>query len=156
MNPLKTLATKLLGMGGGQLMEGAGKLMAQVDDLSIGEGEKAEMRAKLMEKLIDSQIVSQQNVNAEISSTHWLAANWRPLLAVQWGFILTYTYWFGPMLNLPVVDLDSTIYNLLVICLTGYGSLRTVEKVAGKVIPYYTAKQLRKLAKAGIEGEPNG
>ena len=151
MNPLKALATKFLGMGGYKLMDGAGKLMAQVDNLSIGEGEKAEMRAKLMEKLIESQIVSQQNVHAEIASPHWLAANWRPLLAVQWGFILTYTYWIGPMTGWPVVELDDKVYNLLVICLTGYGSLRTAEKVAGKVIPYFTAKQLRKLAKAGVE-----
>lgn len=147
---MKKLLGKLLGMGGGELMDGAGKLMEQVDKLSMGEGEKSELRVKLMEKMVDSQMVSQQNVHAEIASKHWLASNWRPLLAVQWGFILTYTYWIAPMFSLPYVELDATIYNLLVICLTGYGSLRSVEKVAGKVVPYFTAKQLRKLAKAGV------
>lgn len=150
---IKKLLAKLLGGGGDKLMESAGDLLGKIDELNMGDGEKAELRSKLVEKLVDSQMVALANVQSEIASKHWLAANWRPLLAVQWGFIITYTYWIAPMFGWPFVELDERIYNLLVICLTGYASYRTIEKVAGKVVPYFTAKQLRKLAKAGVETE---
>jgi hypothetical protein len=153
MNPIKNLITKFLGMGGDKLMESTGELLGKIDQMSMGEGEKAELRVKLMDRLIDAQLASQSNVHAEIESKHWLAANWRPLLALQWGMILTYTYWLAPMVGLPVVELNDKLYHLLVLCITGYGSVRTLEKVAGKVVPYFTAKQLRKLAKNGVEVE---
>jgi hypothetical protein len=150
---MKKFLMKLLGMGGDKLIENTGELLGKIDDLKMGPGEKSELRVKVVDRLIDAQLASQANVGSEIASKHWLAANWRPLLALQWGLIITYTLWIGPMMGWPVVELDDKLYNLLVICLTGYGSLRTVEKVAGKVVPYFTAKQLRKLKKDGVEAE---
>jgi hypothetical protein len=150
---MKQILAKLFGMGGDKLLESANKLLGTIDKMNMGSGEKAELRARVVDRLIDSQLAAQANVKSEIASKHWLAANWRPMLAVQWGFIVTYTYFLAPMFDLPTVALDPKVYNLLVICLTGYGSLRSVEKVAGKVVPYFTAKQLRKLQKNGIGEE---
>ena len=143
----------VVGGGAKALASGAAEVMGAVDNLKIGDGEKAELRVKLMDRLIDAELAQQETIRAEMASGGWLGKNWRPILAVQWGFILTYTYWVAPMLGLPVVALDDRIYNLLVVCITGYGTARTMEKVAGKVVPYFSAKQLIKKLKLEVAKE---
>ena len=144
----------IFGKGGASSAISAGtEILKSIDDLKMGDGEKSELRSKVVETLVQSQVASQQNVNAEIHSKHWLPANWRPLLATTWGFILTYTLWFGPMFGLPVVPLPPQFFELLVICITGYGSLRSVEKVAGSIVPAWTAKQQLKKMKLEMKGK---
>lgn len=150
---IKKILGSLFGGSVKDVAAGAGTLLEKIDNLSMGDGEKSELRAKVVDKLIDAQLGALENVRGEIASKHWLAANWRPVLAVQWGLIVTYTYFVGPMFELPVVQLPDKIYELLVVCITGYGGLRSVEKVAGSIVPAFTARQLRKLKKAGIETE---
>lgn len=146
-----TVKDALVGGGSKALAEGTAQVMEAVDNLKIGDGEKAELRAKVMARLVDAHLSQQETVRAEISSGSWLGKNWRPLLALSWGFIVTYTLWFGPMFGLPVVPIEDKLWDLLVICITGYGSLRSVEKVSESVVPFFTAKQALKKLKLEME-----
>jgi hypothetical protein len=77
-----------------------------------------------------------------MQSEDWIARNWRPLVALGlFATILFYVliepilhFWFGvPMVNPAVKDLDQ-VYQLSAVCLTGYGAVRTIEKIAERWI----------------------
>jgi hypothetical protein len=134
----------LLGGGGiTPVVDSAGKLLNAVDQLSTSAEEKAEIRADVIKSVVNAQSAV---LVAEATSSSWLARNWRPLLATQWGLIVTYTFFIGPMFALPVVVLPDKVFSLLSLMITGYAGARTLEKAASAAAPLMSGRQaLKKL-----------
>ena len=106
---------------------------AIVDELNTSEEEKltlrnkfAEIQAKVTDKVFSYQTKIAELENAvriaELKSHHWLAANWRPMVAVFLVVNIVVMSWMGK--NIP--DAMSTLTNIFI---PGYGGMRTAEKV---------------------------
>jgi hypothetical protein len=87
----------------------------------------AEIQAEVNTKMIDFQtkVVELENQVrlAELASSHWLAANWRPASAM---FLVANIVVMGWMGN----DIPDAIQNLSNIFIPGYALGRTAEKVS--------------------------
>jgi len=145
------LGTALKGLfkgGAKPVMDGTNEILKTVDGLNTSQEEKAEIRSKVILAVIDAQ---SKAVLAEATSGSWLASNWRPMLATQWGFIVTYTYFLGPMLGLAVVPLAPPVFSLLTVMITGYAGARSLEKAAKAAVPLMTAKQKLKELKLKLK-----
>lgn len=90
-------------------------------------GELAELKAKT-----DLAIASMEVVKTEAASTHWLAANWRPLTMLTFTGLIV-ARWFGwsaPNLD-PAEYLK--LWDIVQLGLGGYVIGRSVEKVAPSI-----------------------
>lgn len=140
------LLSKLKGLAGGEIAKPLDALtgtLKVVDSMSTSEEEKAGLRKLVTLAVIDAQSTV---LKAEVANGTWLARSWRPLLMLAFGVVIVWKY---------VVTADpipEQMWTFLMVGVGGYIGGRTVEKVATTVAPTYTARQLRKLAKAGIEG----
>ena len=108
-----------------------------IDNLHTSESEKLELRNKFAEiqasvntKMIDFQtkVVELENQVrlAELASSHWLAANWRPASAIFLVVNIVVMGWMG-------TDIPDAIQNLSNIFIPGYALGRTAEKVSRKL-----------------------
>jgi len=104
-----------------------------IDNLHSSEEEKLQLRNKFAEiqasvnsKMIDYQtkVVELENKvrMAELASSHWLAANWRPCSAIFLVVNITIMSWIG-------IDIPDAIQNLSNIFIPGYALGRSAEKV---------------------------
>lgn len=89
-----------------------------------GEAEKAKQSQFLAVFIAQADIVK-----TEAASSHWLAANWRPLLMLTFGTLIV-ARWFG----FAAPDLSEAEYiklwDIVELGLGGYVVGRSVEKVA--------------------------
>ena len=111
-----------------------------VDELNTSEEEKltlrnkfAEIQAKVTGKMFTYQTRVAELENevrvAELKSNHWLAANWRPLIAIFLVLNIAIMSWTGK-------EIPGALETLTNIFIPGYGGMRTAEKVVetnGKV-----------------------
>lgn len=92
-----------------------------------GEAEKAKQQQFLAVFMAQADIVK-----TEAASTHWLAANWRPLLMLVFGGLIV-ARWFG----LAAPNLSEAEYlklwSIVEFGLGGYVVGRSVEKIAPTV-----------------------
>jgi hypothetical protein len=92
------------------------------------QGELAHLDADLKKALAASDIVK-----TEAASSHWLAANWRPLLMLTFGGLIV-ARWFG----LSAPDLSDAEYlklwDIVQLGLGGYVIGRSAEKIVPSVI----------------------
>lgn len=74
-------------------------------------------------------------VAAEANSNYWLAACWRPLLMIEFAFIIG-MFWFGyvpPHFNDPMSPMMSRIFDILELGIGGYIPCRTLEKIVSQI-----------------------
>lgn len=104
-----------------------GKTIADKFWPDAGEAEKAKQQQFLAVFMAQADIVK-----TEAASTHWLAANWRPLLMLTFGALIV-ARWFG----LAAPNLSETEYlklwSIVEFGLGGYVVGRSVEKIAGPI-----------------------
>ena len=104
-----------------------GKTIADKFWSDAGEAEKAKQQQFLAVFMAQADIVK-----TEAASTHWLAANWRPLLMLTFGALIV-ARWFG----LAAPNLSETEYlklwSIVEFGLGGYVVGRSVEKIAGPI-----------------------
>lgn len=112
-----------------------------IDNLHTSDEEKAQARLALLKlehefqsKLLeaDETFAKEQSkvLQTEIASSHWLAANWRPIVMLAFASIVVYTYAIGPMFGLPtVVPMPDRFWTLLTVGLGGYVMGRSAEKI---------------------------
>lgn len=108
-----------------------------VDELHVSDEERGKLRnelARIQEDILSKyvelekmSITAQMEVQkAEASSSHWLAANWRPICALMIvGIIVAGS--FG------LVAVTPDIYHLAEIFLGVYGGGRSLEKLGGMI-----------------------
>jgi len=104
-----------------------------VDNLHTSDEEKlvlrnkfAEIQAEVNTKIIDYQMKVTELENtvrlAELSSHHWLAANWRPMSAILL-VVSTVT------MSIIGIEIPQAMQSLTNVFVPGYGGFRMVEKV---------------------------
>ena len=92
-----------------------------------GEAEKAKQQQFLAVFMAQADIVK-----TEAASTHWLAANWRPLLMLVFGGLIV-ARWFGwAAPNLSEAEYLK-LWSIVEFGLGGYVVGRSVEKIAPSV-----------------------
>ena len=92
-----------------------------------GEAEKAKQQQFLAVFMAQSDIVK-----TEAASTHWLAANWRPLLMLVFGALIV-ARWFGwAAPNLTEAEYLK-LWSIVEFGLGGYVVGRSVEKIAPSI-----------------------
>lgn len=97
---------------------------------------KARAEAEMTLALLASQKELEQAaagiIKTEAASTHWLAANWRPLLMVTFGGLIV-ARWFGwAAPNLSEAEYLK-LWDIVELGLGGYVIGRSVEKIAPTV-----------------------
>lgn len=92
-----------------------------------GEAEKAKQQQFLAVFMAQADIVK-----TEAASTHWLAANWRPLLMLTFGGLIV-ARWFGwAAPNLSEAEYLK-LWSIVEFGLGGYVVGRSVEKIAPSI-----------------------
>lgn len=98
--------------------------------------EKAKAEAEVMRQLLASQSEIEQAaskiIQTEAASTHWLAANWRPLTMLTFVLLIV-ARWFG--LAAPGLSEAEYIklWSIVEFGLGGYVIGRSVEKIAPSI-----------------------
>lgn len=137
---MSTILSKILGDAGLKITETIGGI---VDSLSTSEQEKLEAKQKLTETVLmhlNNAMALQQNIIISEAQGNWLQRSWRPILMLVFGFIVTYQYFFGPLINsfldreFIVPQLPDNFWNLLELGVGGYVIGRSVEKVTDSVV----------------------
>lgn len=163
MNPLTFLANNLGGEGG--ILGGVTSVIDQfVDDPQEKAKAKAavmEQERKLEQAIMDyeQKRIEEQSktIRAEIKGQSWMQRNWRPLLALSFGFIVVNNYILVPYavsfgLDVPQLEMPGGLWALLTTMIGGYTVGRTWEKRHGQhenAIPEITSKVLQRIGDAG-------
>lgn len=110
------------------------EIMEGIDGLHTSAGERLEIKAKLIEKVVDAQA----KVIAAEASRGGIASWWRPLtmlsfVGIIWWYVLSATFgWPPPDLS----TIPSEMWLLIQGGLGGYIGLRSGEKVVDKLLDY--------------------
>ena len=125
------------------------EIMSEVDKLHVSAEEKGTLRKEAVVSLLElhSNVIMQEYQNGT-----WLSRSWRPLTMLSFVGVVLYTNFLGPMFELKTVTLDPEMWLLIKIGLGGYLPLRSVEKLAGTIVPNMKlAKMKKKLLKQGLD-----
>lgn len=107
-----------------------------VGNLFPDPGEKAKAEAEVMRQLLAAQSEIEQAaskiIQTEAASTHWLAANWRPLTMLVFVALIV-ARWFGwAAPNLSEAEYIK-LWSIVEFGLGGYVVGRSVEKIAPSI-----------------------
>lgn len=125
-----------------------------IDSIHTSEEEKLALKATILATeaefriqmaKISEEIVGHQAsiIKAEAASKHTLAAVWRPILMLSFGFTILYSV-IAPSFGAPVVDMSGIperFWSLMTVGIGGYVGGRTIEKVAPAIVEGMKLKQ---------------
>lgn len=128
----------------GGLVQG---VFAGIDSIDTSEEERLQAKAQILQAeagfriemaKISEQIVAHQAsiIKTEAESKHTLAAIWRPVLMLTFGFVILYSV-IAPSFGAPPVDMTQIperFWSLMTVGIGGYVGGRTIEKVAPAVV----------------------
>jgi hypothetical protein len=128
---------KILGKGATETVTAIGDAIDKIDNSE----EKLELQLKYKQLLIDiegaylnyeNRLLDNQTkiVEAEVKGMSWLQNNWRPILMMVCIYIIFNNYVLVPYFKIPVVALDTNIWNLMEMGITGYVAGRSLEKIS--------------------------
>jgi len=126
-----------------------------IDSIHTSEEEKLAAKAIILTAEADfrvrmatlsTEIVKAQAdvIKAEINSKHMLAAIWRPILMLSFGFVILYSV-IAPSLGAPLVDLSGIperFWSLMTVGIGGYVGGRTIEKVTPAIVEGMKARSV--------------
>ena len=94
---------------------------------------EAEINGALMAHRAQLEQAAASIVSTEAASTHWLAANWRPLTMVTFVALIVARWmgWTAPGMS---PDEYAAVYQIILVGLGGYVCGRSLEKIAPGVI----------------------
>lgn len=91
-----------------------------------------QLQLAILEKSSEIEKAAASIINTEAASSHWLAANWRPLTMVVF-VILIVARWFGLSApNLQPIEYEK-LWDIVEVGLGGYVIGRSVEKVVPSI-----------------------
>ena len=103
-----------------------------VGNLFPDPAERAKAEAEAMRQLLEHQkdieVAAAQIIQTEAASSHWLAANWRPLLMLVFGGLIV-ARWFGWAAPELAEAEYLKLWSIVEFGLGGYVLSRSVEKV---------------------------
>lgn len=114
-------------------------LSSVVGNLFPDPAEKAKAEAEVLRQLLAAEMQIQNAtadiIKTEAASTHWLAANWRPLTMLTFTALIV-ARWFGwSAPNLSEIEYLK-LWDIVQLGLGGYVIGRSVEKIA----PHFNRK----------------
>lgn len=143
---------KIFGKGSTEAIGGTAEKLVNsigtvVDGLTTSDEEKLQLKNTLTKTVLGSfekLAESQRDIIVSETSGNKLQRNWRPILALSFGFIVVSTYFLLPLLNLWVQSEDlnylikdlkgnDNFWYLMELMIGGYVISRGVEKVTDKV-----------------------
>lgn len=118
-----------------------------IDSIHTSEDEKLKAKAEILSAeaafrvqmaTLSTEIVKIQAdvIMAEVNSKHTLAAIWRPILMLAFGFTILYSA-VAPAFGAPPVDMGGVpdkMWTLMTVGIGGYVGGRTIEKVAPAIV----------------------
>lgn len=110
-----------------------------VESLVTTDKDRLTLKAKLLEiqtafseKLLDyeAKILQAQTsiITAEANSASWLTRSWRPILMLEFGTIILFS-WMAPLFGLEKPDIPTDLWDVIKIGLGGYVVGRSGEKI---------------------------
>ena len=123
-----------------------------VDNLHTSEEERLQCKAALLQaqteflgKALDYEKttleVRGKIVAAEATGQSFLQRNWRPIIMLEFGFIIAWNYVISPLFSAPSLDIPPDMWGLLKIGLGGYVIGRSAEKVVPGLIQAMKKKE---------------
>lgn len=121
----------------GSLVDSVGSV---IDNLHTSGEEKLAAKMKLLEleqsfqrQLLEADVewakTQAEVLKTEIASTHWMAANWRPILMLTFTYVVAHNFVIAPIFSLDVLPLPPDMWDLLKIGVGGYIVGRSAEKI---------------------------
>ena len=128
----------------GSLVKG---VFSGIDSIHTSEDEKLAAKAIILNAEasfrvemanLSVQIVQAQAeiIKTEANSKHKLAAIWRPILMLAFGFTILYSA-IAPAFGAPPVDMSGVpdrMWSLMTVGVGGYVGGRTIEKIAPQIV----------------------
>lgn len=120
-------------------------LFKLVDDLHTSTEEKAQIKEKLVKTQADLTAkaleyestlreLQAKVIEAEAKGQSFLQRNWRPIIMLEFGFIIFWNYIVSPIFAQNRLEIPPDMWSLLKIGLGGYVIGRTAEKIAPQII----------------------
>lgn len=108
-----------------------------LDRVLPDESKKQETKNKIIAEILSQQkgleIEAAKVIRSETASSHWLAANWRPMLMITFGGLIV-ARWFGwAAPNLSEAEYIA-LWDIVELGIGGYVIGRSGEKVLPKII----------------------
>lgn len=101
---------------------------------------QAQLQAALIAKQKDLENAAADVVQAEASSKHWLAANWRPILMLTFGSLIV-ARWFGwAAPNLSEAEYLA-LWDIVELGIGGYVIGRSAEKIGPRIADAFAKRK---------------
>lgn len=141
--------TKIFGGAVGTAIDSVGNVL---DKLTTSDKEKLDARNALaeIERTLNLAVIAAdvefakaqaETITAEAKSESWIARNWRPLIMLQFGFIVGYNYILAPIFSLTSLPIPPDLWELLKLGIGGYVIGRSAEKISRDVVPAIIASK---------------
>jgi hypothetical protein len=91
------------------------------------------IQSEILRHAADIEKAAAENIRTEAASSHWLAANWRPLTMLTFVALIV-ARWLGFSADGMTESEYVAIYDLIKIGLSGYVIGRSAEKIAPGII----------------------
>jgi len=99
------------------------KIQADVTTKLVEYGSKV---VELQSKLVEAQ---SKVLTADASGQSWLQRNWRPMIMLEFGFLLFWNHFLAEVVGVTPSSMPAEMMRLLEIGLGGYIGVRSLEKV---------------------------
>lgn len=127
---------KLLGIpvkeAAGAIGDLIGKFVTDPDKKMEATIELTRIEQSLQMKLLEADVsfanAQADVVKAEATSASWLTRNWRPLIMVEFGFIIAWNYIIAPIFGAVALPIPEQMWDLLQVGMSGYIVGRSLEK----------------------------
>mgnify|MGYP001350291793 CR=1 FL=1 len=112
------------------------KVTSSIDSLITSDEEKLILKNDLHKLLIDESTKVNElksSIIREEAKGNFLQRSWRPILMLNFGFIVTYCKFLAPAFDLPIVVLEPQFWSLLNLGIGGYVIGRSSEKIVNTI-----------------------
>lgn len=136
-NPLTDFITSSFGSVINSISDVIGHFVADPNEKLRAQLELSKIATDFQIQVLqtDRDIAVQQAtvITAEAKSESWIARNWRPLIMLQFGFIIGYNFILAPIFSVQSIPIPDDMWQLLKLGLGGYIIGRSVEKIVPEV-----------------------
>jgi hypothetical protein len=130
----------IFGAGASTLVKEVFEGIASIDNKDLRIKAAARMNELLLMVEMKHLEISGKMLQLE-GSGNWLQRSWRPILALNFGFVITYSKFIAPAFGLPNAELEDAFWALLNIMVGGYALTRSGEKIAKTVSAAFVKKE---------------
>lgn len=108
------------------------KVTTSIDSLITSDEEKLILKNDLEKLLINESLKINElksSIIKEEAKGNFLQRSWRPILMLNFGFIVSYCKFLAPAFGLPIVILEPQFWSLLNLGIGGYVIGRSTEQI---------------------------